>query len=238
MQTFENYEVIAVNDGSTDGTLSVLSEYAAKSEHIRVITTKNGGLSAARNRGLREAKGIYCWFVDSDDKVAPNAFERIVSVMEKEKLDLVHFNEALIKESENYGVQHPNPKPDRGHEYEKNQRGGVCLLSKVHRKDFRVAVWRFCIRTDLLHKNNFSYILNNNAEDRAASPEFFIMARRAMFLKEDLYVWRERGDSLSHTVSPEAEEWRAKSMCEVVVALSRLSEKYKLADEDAYALAR
>ena len=68
-QTFRDIEIICVNDGSTDSTPQILNSYAEKYPAIRVINQKNGGLSNARNTGIKEARGEYIAFVDSDDWV-------------------------------------------------------------------------------------------------------------------------------------------------------------------------
>lgn len=68
----EDYEIICVNDGSTDGSLTILQEYAAENRNIHIINKENGGVASARNAGMDAAQGEYIWFVDSDDFVKHN----------------------------------------------------------------------------------------------------------------------------------------------------------------------
>ena len=83
-QTFQDYELVIVDDGSTDGTNQVLKEYQAKSNKIRVLTHKvNRGVSAARNTGNENARGKYIAVLDSDDFFYPNYLENVVPFMEK-----------------------------------------------------------------------------------------------------------------------------------------------------------
>ena len=76
-QTFEDFEVICVNDGSGDSSLSILEEYASEDERFKIISQENKGLSGARNTGMDYIKGKYTIFVDSDDWLELNALEKL-----------------------------------------------------------------------------------------------------------------------------------------------------------------
>jgi len=84
-----SFEVVAVNDGSTDGSLKILEEYAKKHSNMVLINQKNQGVAAARNAGLKVAQNKYITFVDSDDWLEPDAFENVLSVIKKDKSDIV-----------------------------------------------------------------------------------------------------------------------------------------------------
>ena len=71
-QSFENFELILVNDGSTDNSRKIIDEYKSKDKRIKVILKENGGQGSARNRGINMAKGKYIMFCDSDDFVEEN----------------------------------------------------------------------------------------------------------------------------------------------------------------------
>lgn len=75
-QNYDNYEIIIVNDGSTDSSLIKLGKYK-EINNILVLTKENGGLSSARNYGLKYANGDYVWFVDGDDYIEPNSLEKL-----------------------------------------------------------------------------------------------------------------------------------------------------------------
>lgn len=93
-QTFRNIEIILVDDGSPDNCGTIIDEYAAKDTRIKAIHKQNGGLSSARNAGLDIATADIIGFVDSDDWVEPEMYERMVAAMEKTGSDIVVCNTA------------------------------------------------------------------------------------------------------------------------------------------------
>lgn len=82
-QTFGDFEAICVNDGSTDNCASILEEYARKDSRIKVISQENQGVASARNNGLQQARGEYVSFLDSDDEIAPQFFEKLYRALQE-----------------------------------------------------------------------------------------------------------------------------------------------------------
>ena len=94
-QDYENLDVICVNDGSTDGSLQILQQYAEKDKRVRVFSQENGGISVARNRGMTEALGEYVSFIDADDYIEQGLYSRFVSETDKDDVDVFMFNGAV-----------------------------------------------------------------------------------------------------------------------------------------------
>lgn len=88
-QTFHDFEVIVVDDGSTDNSPTICDEYAARENRFKVIHKKNEGVSAARNLGLDNVKGKYVAFIDSDDTILSSMLEDLIKVAEHENADIV-----------------------------------------------------------------------------------------------------------------------------------------------------
>ncbi|MCL5127859.1 glycosyltransferase [Algibacter sp. L4_22] len=93
------YEVITVNDGSTDDSLKILNELRLIYPSINIITQENQGLSAARNKGIEKANGDYILFVDSDDYILKNSLKLILNIVEKHDLDILEFGAEGISET-------------------------------------------------------------------------------------------------------------------------------------------
>ena len=91
-QDIKDYEIIVVNDGSTDLSQPIIDSYVAKYPNVHSLIKPNGGLASARNLGIIHASGKYITFVDSDDKIKKDAYKDILDKMDKEGLDICIFD--------------------------------------------------------------------------------------------------------------------------------------------------
>lgn len=100
-QTYRNIEIILVNDGSTDNSGAMAEKFALEDKRIRVFHKENGGSSSARNLGISHAKGEYIGFIDSDDFIEPEMYERLLSVVLQENLLMAQISRDEIDEQGN-----------------------------------------------------------------------------------------------------------------------------------------
>lgn len=111
-QTYDNLEIILVNDGSTDTSLEICREY--KDKRIKVIDKANGGLSSARNAGLKVATGELVTFLDSDDFLEIDIYQKLTSVMQKEDVDIATMLMASAYEDGKRNLPNPPSNADLG----------------------------------------------------------------------------------------------------------------------------
>ena len=115
-QTFEDIQIILINDGSTDKSGSICDEYSNIDKRVQTIHTKNSGVSIARNIGLKYAQSIYVMFVDSDDRVESSLVEKLVNKAINEEVDfaMCGYNKVFISNDEIKTVQRFSCKPYSG----------------------------------------------------------------------------------------------------------------------------
>ena len=111
-QTFRKFELIIVNDGSTDNSLEIINSYLQKDKRILVIDKPNAGLASAYNAGQQMARGKYIYFLDSDDWMEPNCLEELYLVAEREQAEVVKAG-GMISEQNNNHILHQMIPPQK-----------------------------------------------------------------------------------------------------------------------------
>ena len=185
-QTFTNYELILVNDGSPDNCPAICEEYAAKYPHIKLINKENGGLSSARNAGLAIAEGEYTIFIDPDDYVDAEGLDRLYATAIKENADITICD--LYQEDE-YSRKYLQQKP-------------TSLESAQLLKDLFHHIggftWNKLIRRSLYTELGISYPNNiYGCEDQYVMAQFFKHDLKIAYCPVAFYHYRYNGNSLS-----------------------------------------
>src|SRR5262249_6178892 len=102
LQTYQNFEVILINDGSTDNSPIIAQEFAKRFQKIKLIDQVNSGSAAAKNMGLRHALGEYVLFIDADDWIETSLLQHIETRLQHETIDLLIFDAKTFDEKQNY----------------------------------------------------------------------------------------------------------------------------------------
>lgn len=174
-QNFQSYELLLIDDGSTDGSGAICNEYALKYDKVNVFYKQNGGVSSARNLGLEKAHGKYIVFVDSDDVIDIN-FLSIIQGYLNDDVDLIH-----------YGWYYIDGKQTLKHDV---CNVPTCLtIKEVCRKNiFHGFVWSYVFKNDIIKKNKLSFSTNlNYAEDWEFILKYYLHVNKMMILEDCLY---------------------------------------------------
>lgn len=189
-QTYKNLEIILVNDGSTDSSGEICEQYSKIDNRIKVIHKENGGLSDARNFGIKTAKGKYILFVDSDDYIEENAVEKLLEVSEKKNLDVVCGNSIKISDY--------NKRTMFGGVNENIVKTGLdYLVECINNKRFSAPVWLRMYRADLIKNNNLYFKKGLLHEDENWTPKVLLKANRVAYINFSFYNYIIRKNSIT-----------------------------------------
>jgi len=190
-QTYRNIEIILVNDGSPDNCGQICDEYAKKDERIYVIHKKNGGLSDARNAGLKIAKGEYISFVDSDDWIHEKYIEKLYDLITKSNADISMCD--FIKTSDD------NVKVDNSNE-EITEYSNIEALDLLMGGKLNV---QFVVSWGKLYKRrlfeNIKFPIGRIHEDEFTTYKLLYKAKKIVFTTSKLLFYWQREDSIMGT---------------------------------------
>lgn len=189
-------EIIIVNDGSKDESLKIIEEFKKnnKNENIKIITQENKGLSGARNTGLREAKGKYVSFIDSDDFVEKKEYENLIEQTIMMKLDIGIGNiKYYYKENSFKNIEIVR---ERKLEKENKQDGKNWLKLLVENKSYRPEVYDSIYNKEFLLKNNLFFKEGRLHEDEIFKLEVMLKAKSVKYFNEVFYNYVQRENSI------------------------------------------
>lgn len=181
-----NFEIICIDDGCTDGSMKVVEQFALQHSNIVILHQQNAGQSAARNHGMRIAKGDYVWFVDSDDWVQPNILKDLLNQAYSENLDTLCFTFQYVDESgvvSDGGFGMPScPNVIDGKEFIYKHRMPAGPWSAIHRRKF-------------LLDNGIAYIEGVKREDEDYTIRAYCSADRISYVNTVAYNYFQRTGS-------------------------------------------
>ena len=189
-QTLDDIEIILVNDGSKDNSALIAKKYLEKyPEKIVYLEKENGGLSDARNYGMPYAKGEYIAFLDSDDYVEKDMYEKMYEIAKKENSDMV--------ECDFYWEYPDKKKEDIGKIYSgKNE-----MLEKI-----RVVAWNKLIKREILEKTKIQFPKGYRYEDVEFTYKLIPYLEKVSFLKKPCIHYMQRQGSISNTQNERTKE--------------------------------
>ena len=204
-QSYTNIEVILVDDGSTDRCPSICDAFVMKDRRVRVIHKPNGGLSSARNAGLREASGEWILYVDSDDYILNDSCERLIAVGAKYDCDIVSAD--AIREF------------NGGREYmvHGSLADGKCypsrdfIIKTVKPCEWYAPAWLNLYKRSFLIENNLFFVEGLLHEDMEMQPRVFLAAKTVAYCAYPFYRYVDRASSIMNATKEQervtAMEW-------------------------------
>ena len=192
-QTYENLEIIVIDDGSTDNSGNICDEYAVKDSRIRVIHQKNNGLSAARNAGLDVMNGDLVVFLDPDDAYLPEYVNTLMDTLIREDADIVVCRYISYKESGKLNMDHKRTLwPAIGH----GSISRIEALRALVRNEINFGVWNKIYRRELW--NDLRFPEGHVHEDNATTFLVIDLSNKITVIDDVLYLHRQRPGSITH----------------------------------------
>lgn len=190
-QTFKNVEIICINNGSTDKSLDILNNYAKTDNRILVINCENG-LSKARNKGLDTATGDYCYFLDSDDWIEPDAIEKLVNIITTYNTDVVVNNVNVIAEDDSCNQMVEDVK----NYFKCQNKNGIYEVPIEINARIPAVAWNKLYKMDIIKEYNCRFPEGLINEDELFIWVYMLHCKNYYYTNDKLYNYLRRKDSV------------------------------------------
>ncbi len=205
-QTFRDFELICVDDCSTDDTVKIVSELAKNDKRVKIVkhAKNSGGASEPRNTGIRMSRGKYIAFLDSDDMYTKTALEELVGVAEKWRADVVHTEKVYFPENQTIDVT-----PETKFTTFSKEKGGFCKEPMLETNDLAKRVQMFykgrffgwvhnkLYRRDFIMEKNLHFDKLLTSEDIIFYFKVLCTAPRIVRVPNTIYIYRHNPDSIT-----------------------------------------
>lgn len=194
-QTLRDIEIIIINDGSTDNSLSIIERLANEDNRILIHSQNNQGLSITRNNGMGFANGKYLYFMDSDDYLEPEALETCFLKSEENTLDFVFFDADILNKNSNYNINLNYQRKDCTNP--NTIYNGIQIFTiLIESSKYTPSACLNFIKLDFLKKIKLQFLPNIIHEDQLFSTLLYLHANRVMCIHKDFFKRRLRDDSI------------------------------------------
>ena len=190
-QSETDFEIIAVNDGSTDKSYNIMKKLAQKDKRIKIYTKTNEGVSATRNYGIKKATGKYLLFVDADDMLTENGLHNLCEIAKKYNADITIGNSKVIDLNGKTIKSHENGKI-----YQQNRKELLTTFFKDNGDFDSQSVWAKLFARDICNELRFADNQNSN-EDRYYFFQEICNSKKIVLLNRDVYIYEKHFNSLS-----------------------------------------
>ena len=225
LQTFTDYEIICINDASTDSSYKILTQYSEEYSNIKVINLdSNHGLSHARNVGIEKSNGKYILFVDSDDMIVPNMLEVLNNSINDESIEILYFN-MEIRDAGNWAKE--NKYEVEYDEYKGIYRGKELFARFYINKQMKIEAVRQAYLKEFIMKNHLRFYEGIYHEDVLFSFLSAMNAEKVKNINSELYIYRRRDGSIMSSINVK----RMESLVIIISEIFHYWKEYIKADE-------
>lgn len=196
-QTFQNIEIICIDDGSTDNSSNIISELASKDKRIVFLTQSNSGPARARNLGLQNAQGKYIMFCDSDDWYEPDMCQVMLNHISAADITICNAN--VIDE-------HPDTSRTDHVGYYKNKYSGIQSINHMLIRQTNVVLWNKIFKKDIIDKYGINFPNEREYDDDCFYLQYMSVIFSADFISDNLYNYLRREDSIMGKVCAKKEK--------------------------------
>lgn len=194
-QTYSKYEVIIINDGSPDNSKELIKNYIKNKKNFHLYDKENGGLSDARNYGLKYVTGDYILFIDSDDYIDNELLEKINKKLKQKKYDIIRYGLKIVDENgtilrDTVGITD-------------NNQSKLDATKEILNHEFVEPAWLYAYNTKMWKKNDFLYPIGRIHEDYGLTPIVIDKAKSIGFVNYNGYNYVQRENSIMNQVNYE-----------------------------------
>ena len=219
------YEIVVVNDGSTDETKKILDSFEYKFKNLKVINKFNEGLGAARNTGLDHALGEYVWMIDGDDFLEPNVISKILLNINEHSYDVFAFNYNIIKSDLVYNkyqnTSNRISKPISGSNY----------YSLHYQNSY---TWQYIFKKEIFDNFQIRFMERINMQDSEIFPRIMYHAKEVIYFDFTVYNYVQHENSFTNTQNAQKRINYFESIIEVKKSLTNFAIEIQIKDPILY----
>lgn len=213
-QSYENFEVILVNDGSTDKSGDICDKYLKEDNRVKVFDILNSGQSVARNIGLKEAKGDYILFIDSDDYISDKAIiEKFINILDSNNYDFIYTSYCRFEDGNEEKITEILPINLTNDEI-KNKEGKDILVDLLNKNSFHHAPYLKVCRKEFILNNKLFFREGYYHEDAEWTFKVFYYTKKIFIYDKPWYMRRMRENS---TITSRNESAICKKLCDRLI---------------------
>ena len=223
-QSYENFEIILVNDGSTDKSKDICYQYLKEDNRVKVFDILNSGQSVARNIGLKEAKGDYILFIDSDDYISDKAIiEKFINILDSNNYDFIYTSYCRFEDGNDEKITEILPINLTNDEI-KNKEGKDILVDLLNKNSFHHAPYLKVCRKEFILNNKLFFREGYYHEDAEWTFKVFYYAKKIFIYDKPWYMRRMRENS---TITSRNESAICKKLCDRLIIADDLIKFFK-----------